>query len=251
VPVKFSSIEENIGLIQVDRQEVRNALNWQAMQDFAACIESAHQDGKLKALIITGSGATFIAGGDLKELAGFSSQEDGERLSSGITNALKRLEALPIPTIAAINGPARGGGAEIALACDLRVMAENADLGFVHVNLGLTPGWGGGQRLLHLAGYSRALYWLATGSVLNAAEALSSGLANRVTSADQALDGALELARHLAGKPPGAVRAIKRLLRAGLQMSPAAGEEIEQREFIDRWTADEHLRAVERYLDRK
>jgi len=221
------------------------------MEAFAACIEQAYTLPDLRVLIVTGSEEAFIAGGDIKELSGFPAQADGLRLSRLMGKALKRLEALPIITIAAMNGPARGGGTEIALACDLRVMANDADFGLVQITLGLTPGWGAGQRLLRLVGYSRTLEWLATGRILSAQEALSSGIANRLSPPGKALEEAQGLAQLIAGQPQHAARAVKRLLRAGLLLPPETAASTEEAEFPPLWAAEEHLRAVKRFMSRK
>ncbi|MBT3391859.1 MAG: enoyl-CoA hydratase/isomerase family protein [Chloroflexi bacterium] len=246
--VTLKRIKENIFLLEVSRPERRNALNWESMAAFAKAIEAAHAQPDLQALILTGSGSTFIAGGDLKALHNAVSEADGKRLSQMMSHALNRLEALPCPVIAAINGPARGGGAEIALTCDLRIVAENASLGFVQISLGLTPGWGGGQRLLHLVGYSRAMEILLTGRILPADELLTLGLCNRVVPEQQALDSALGLARQIAARPPEAVRAIKQLLRNGLTLPPTMAAAHEQALFPPLWASDAHHQAVEHWF---
>jgi enoyl-CoA hydratase len=251
MPVTLKVSEPGIALLQVSRPEVRNALDWQAMDDFAACVEQAAAQPGLRALIVTGSETAFIAGGDLKALAAFRSRDDGARLAAGMSAALRRLEALPYPVLAAMNGPARGGGVEIALACDLRVAATDADIGFVQITLGLTPGWGAGQRLMRLVGYPRALEWLATGRILSAAEALSAGVVNRIAGPGQALPAALDLGREIAFQPPEAVRALKRVLRGGLLLPGEAAAAAEQSEFPALWAADAHFQAVERFLNRK
>lgn len=243
--------KDGVTVLQVNRPQVRNALNWEAMQAFAACIEQADTMPGLRVLIITGSDNAFIAGGDIKELSKYPAQSDGMRLSRLMGKALNRLEALPIITIAAVNGPARGGGTEIALACDLRVMANDADFGLVQITLGLTPGWGAGQRLFRLVGYSRALEWLATGRILSAQEALVSGIANRLAPPGMALEEAHELAQTIASQPHQATRAVKRLLRAGVLFSPESAASIEEAEFPPLWASEEHVRAVERFLSRK
>ncbi len=253
MPVTLEQIEPGIGLLQVDRPEARNAMNWRDMDAFAACVEEAHRLGELGALVVSGAGQAFIAGGDLKELHNYPTTGDAERLGRTLGAALLRLEALPCPVIAALNGPARGGGAEIALACDLRVLAENASLGLVQVTLGLTPAWGASQRLLRLVGYSRALDLLTSGRVIDAAEALSLGLANRLAPAGNppqggALPAALELARSLAGQPRPAVQAIKRLLQASPFLTPEQALAAEHAEFIPLWISDDHRKAVERFL---
>ncbi len=249
--VSLSIIEPGIGLLQVNRPQVRNALDWQAMQSFASCVAEAHYAADLRALIVTGAADIFIAGGDLKALHQDTSQADGLRLARLMGGALAHMESLSCPTIAALDGPARGGGAEIALACDLRVMSESSDLGFVQITLGLTPGWGAGQRLLRLVGYSRALEWMATGHILGAQEALAHGLANRVVGRGQALEAAMELARDIAAQPAPAVQAVKRLLRLGLALPPETAAAAEQVFFPPLWAADEHLQAVDRFINRK
>jgi len=251
VSVTLQLHQPGIAILQVERPEVRNALDWAAMRAFGEQVEAAHALPGLRALILCGSAKAFVAGGDLKELANYPSRADGARLSARMSAALERLEALPCPTIAAMNGPARGGGAEISLACDLRVMAADADLGFVQASLGLTPGWGAGQRLLRLVGYSRALEWLATGRILSAEEALAHGLANRLAPGGRALEVALELAGQIAAQPIETVRAIKRLLRAGLTLPPETAQAHEGAEFPDLWAAEEHLQAVRRFLQRE
>lgn len=250
MPVTLQEIEPTIFVLSVSRPEARNALDWESMQAFKDCVEQTYRFPDLRALVVTGTQEAFIAGGDLKQLAEFPTQADGLRVTQAMTPVLEKLAALPCPTIAAMNGPARGGGAEISLACDLRVMAQDADLGWVQVTLGLTPGWGAGQRLLGLVGYGRALEWLASGRILTAQEAFASGLVNRIAPSGEALPAALELARQLAAQPAQAVRAIKRLLRAGLALQPSCAAAYEQAEFPALWAADDHLEAVRRFLNR-
>ncbi len=175
--IDFQIDSHNIGILTINRPHVHNALNWTAMQAFADAIEQAHEAAEtigrgLRALIITGAGPSFVSGGDINELQAYPTRDDGLRLATIMGNALQRLEALPCITIAAINGPARGGGAEIAVACDLRVMDEVADIGFIQVKMGISTAWGGGQRLLRAIGYSRALELLVTGRVISATDAL-------------------------------------------------------------------------------
>jgi enoyl-CoA hydratase len=250
MPVTIERIENEFALLEVNRPQVRNALDWQAMEDFSACIEQVHGMEDLRALILSGRGKSFIAGGDLKALRDHGSQADAVKLMRLMGSALNRLEALPCPTIAAINGPARGGGAEIALACDLRVMSANADIGLVQITLGLTPGWGAGRRLLHLVGYSTAMELLMTGQVLRAEEARALGLANRIVPPHAAKSGALDLAREISQMPAAAAHAVKRILRAGVMLPPGPANALERSEFPPLWAAEEHHQAVERFLKR-
>jgi enoyl-CoA hydratase/carnithine racemase len=248
MPVSLTFVEPGIACLEVNRPEVRNALDWPTMDEFAGAVRAAGQAAELRVLVITGAGPSFVAGGDLKALHSYTTAEDGRRLSELMTAALRDLERLPVPVIAAINGPARGGGAEIALACDLRVMAADADLGFVQVTLGLIPGWGGGQRLLRLVGYCRALEWLVSGRVITTTEAAQTGLINAVAEPGKALEAALELARQIYSHPPEAVTAIKRFLLAGLYEPSLAAARVEQELFPALWASPAHLQAVERFL---
>jgi len=248
--VKFQVDAQGIGVLEIDRPRVRNALNWGAMQAFGQAVEAAHQRLDLLALIITGAGRAFISGGDLSELQHYPSRSDGLRLARLMGDALKRLEALPCPTIAALNGPARGGGAEVALACDLRVFAEEADIGFVHTRLGIIPAWGGGQRLLHAVGYARAVELLVTGRVLSAREALAVGLANLVAPVGQALAAARELAQRIAQNPPAAVQAAKRVLRFSRSEADEAALENETAEFPALWDTEFRRAAVDAFLNK-
>ena len=248
--VTLTTPRPGVGLLRVSRPQVLNALSWEAMAAFGDAVEAARQ-ADLRALIVTGGGRAFIAGGDLKQLSAYPTEEDGRHMSRLMTRALQALEALPFPTIAAVNGPARGGGSEVALACDLRILATNADLGFVQMAWYVTPGWGMGQRLLRLVGYSRALEWLLTGKVLSAAEAEAHGLANRVVPEGEALSAALTLAEEIAALPPAVVRSVKEVLRAGLTLSPALAARVEHDLFPPLWAAPEHVEAVQRFASRR
>lgn len=242
---------DGIGLLSIDRPRVRNALDWDAMKSFAQAVEKAHAIPKLRALIITGTGKAFVSGGDLSELQHYPTREDGLRLATIMGDALARLEALPCPTIAAINGPARGGGAEIAIACDARAISEDADIGFVHARLGIVTAWGGGQRLLRLVGYAHALELIATGRVLSAQEAINLGLANLAVPAGRALAAARKMAHQIAANPPAAVQAAKRFLRFGLENPGEAALAAERAEFPALWDTDFRRAAVQRFLNKK
>ncbi len=248
--IEFHVNGDKIATLTVNRPEVRNALDWGAMDAFAEAVESAHQSPDLRALIVTGGGDTFVSGGDLKALSTYTKERHGLRLAVVMGKALEKLRALPCPTIAAINGPARGGGAEIAVACDQRVMAENADIGFVHARLGITTAWGGARFLLQLVGYPMAMELLTTGRVLNAQEAKEIGLVDHVTEPGAALSTAIDLARIMAQHPIEAVRAAKRLLRFAVA-SPLVAKHAERRLFAGLWDSEFRRQAVARFLNRK
>lgn len=246
--ITFTLTSNGIGQLTVDRPQVRNALNWAAMQSFAESVAQAHTSPDLRALIVTGANGAFISGGDLSELRAHPSKADGAQLARIMGDALLHLSALPCPVIAAITGPARGGGAEVAMACDLRVMDAETSLAFVQAKLGLIPGWGGGQRLLQVAGYATALDLLATGRVVSAAEAYALRLVQRVAPTGTALTVAQELAATISTNPPDAVRAVKRVLQTGLQIPTAEALAYERAEFPALWASEFRQAAVEKFL---
>jgi enoyl-CoA hydratase/carnithine racemase len=153
----------------------------------------------------------------------------------------------PCPTIAAINGHARGGGAEVAMACDLRVIAADATLGFVHTRLGIITAWGGGQRLLRLLGYSRALELLTTGRIVGASEALALGLVNAIAPEDRTVETARALAEQIATNPIDCIQATKRFLRAGLTEPEPVAFAVERAEFPALWDTEFRRNAVQKF----
>jgi enoyl-CoA hydratase len=247
--INFNIDSSGVATLTVDRPEVRNGLDWAAMRAFADAIEKAAKSVDLRALIVTGGGQTFVSGGDLKALANYPKRSDGLRLAVIMGKALEKLRHLHCPTIAAINGPARGGGAEIAVACDQRVIAEDADIGFVHARLGITTAWGGARYLLQLVGYPMALELLTTGRVLKASEAKELGLVDHIATAGNALQTARDMAAQMAQHPVEAVRAAKRLLRFAVAY-PSVAKHAERRLFSSLWDSEYRRQAVAKFLNR-
>jgi enoyl-CoA hydratase len=240
---------DQIATLTINRPSVRNALDWPTMELFAQTIEVIASD-EPRVLILTGAGGAFCAGGDLSDLHPHSTEEDGQRLSTLMGEALNSLERLPFPTIAAIEGAAVGGGAEIAFACDLRIMAEDAHMQMAQIRLGVMPGWGGGLRLLRLAGYSQAYYWLVTGKRIDAQQALFGGLANELAPVTQAYAQAQALATELAQFNPDALRAIKTALLAGLDQPTDEAQALERSLFPRLWASQAHHQAAEALIKR-
>lgn len=245
--------EENrgVGVLRVNRPEARNALNWEAQQGFVRAVTAAAESRSLRALILTGTGPTFVAGGDLKELAAELTPEAGVRLNRIMSEALTQLTQLPLPVIAAINGDAAGGGCEIIAACDLRIAAEEAQLRWVQVRMGLTTGWGGTARLVRLVGASRAMALLLTGESISAAEAYRIGLVHRLAPAGQpVLPAAVAWAERLAALPRDALAATKELVRlAAISAEDAASAEPEL--FAALWGGPSHREAVAAFLEKR
>jgi enoyl-CoA hydratase len=226
--VKSEDRDGGIRVLTVSRPEKLNALNAAVVADLAAAIGAAESDGNLRCLILTGAGEkAFIAGADIGELAKLSPLEGREHARHGQA-VLDRISALPVPTIAAINGFAYGGGLELAMACTLRVASENARMGLPETSLGILPGYGGTQRLARIVGPARALELVLTAEKgLTAAEAERIGLVNKLFPAGQALEGALGIAKKIAANGPVACRYAMEAIRRGMEMPLAEGQLLE------------------------
>jgi len=230
VTVKGLRVEtaEGIRVLTVDRPEKLNALNSEVLAALDRALEDCEKDRELRSVIVTGAGEkAFIAGADIEELARLTPIEGREHARRGQA-LLDRLASLPVPTIAAINGYAYGGGLELAMACALRVASENAKMGLPETSLGILPGYGGTQRLSRLVGRARAFELILTSEKgLTAAEAERIGLVNRVVPSGQALAGAKDLARRIAANGPAACRYAMEAIRGGLDMPLAEGQLLE------------------------
>jgi enoyl-CoA hydratase len=248
--------DSKIAIITFNRPHARNALDLAAMRQFANIVQRLMDQcaelNDLRCVILTGAGeVAFCSGGDLVELSQHPTETDAVNFITLMGDALLALERLPVPVIAAINGYALGGGSEIAVACDLRIVDQSARMGFVQINLALIPGWGAGQRLLRLVGYAKALDILLRGQSMSSDTLLELGLVNQVVDNGQALAAALEYARHIAAQPSDVVRAIKALLQAGLHQPYEAAQQTERDLFPALWAAEPHLDAVRRFVERK
>jgi enoyl-CoA hydratase/carnithine racemase len=242
---------DGVTVLTFNRPGTRNALDLETMRRFADAMAVLEDDLELRVVIVTGAGdEAFCSGGDLIELSDYPSAEDARMMISLMGDALLRLERLPVPVIAAINGYALGGGSEVAMACDLRIADDTARMAFIQIRMGLTPGWGAGQRLLRLVGYARAMELLLRGTIMQGAELLAAGLANQVVEAGAALPHALHFAEQIAAAPPDVVRGIKGLLQAGLNQPYEAALQTERDIFPSLWAAEAHLQAVEQFLRR-
>jgi enoyl-CoA hydratase len=224
-----------------------NAISRAVATGMLAALTAAEADPTCRALVLTGSGDRyFSAGVDLTEFpASISDQPDG---GGEVT---RRLEASRLAVVAAVNGMALGGGCELALACDLRVCAENARLGQPEVGLGIMPGWGGTQRLPRLVGRGPALEMLLTGQPIDAARALEWGLVTRVVPRGEAARAGLDLANLIGTHAPLAVAAIKRAVHRGLDGSLDAGLRHERQEFARLLATEDAREGLDAFLERR
>ena len=207
----FETVDQ-IGVVKVDRPSALNALNQEVVTELDELLETIRSDDKIAALII-GSGDHFAAGADIKGMADLNAEKAKELSYSSTFNKLANLE---IPTIAAIEGFALGGGLELALACDFRIASKTAKMGFPEINLGIMPGAGGTVRGARLIGESRLRELIFFGDIIDADQAEKIGLVNKTTEPDALTNTALSWAVKLCGKPPIALKAAKAAIRAGL-----------------------------------
>ena len=221
--------EESFAVITLNRPPA-NAISEQLVRELNDAVDSFAEDEGVRSVIITGAGdKIFCAGADLG--SAFSGGNVDMFMKVGLA-MLRKIERLPKPVIAAINGHALGGGCEIAMACHLRLMKEGARMGQTESNLGIIPGFGGTQRMSRLIGRAKALEFMILGTQIPAAECLALGLVNRVSKEGQTLDDAKALARQIAKRPPIATRLIIETVDDGLEAPIDQALEIETRAFM-------------------
>ena len=222
-------VEDGVGTIRLDRPKM-NALNVQVQEEIRAAAAEATSRSDVKAVIVYGGERVFAAGADIKEMQTMSYTDMVER-SAPLTSSITSVARIPKPVIAAITGYALGGGCELALACDFRVVADDARLGQPEILLGIIPGAGGTQRLSRLVGASRAKEIIFSGRFVDAQEALAIGLADKVVPAADVYTAAREWASSFVGAASYAVRAAKEAIDRGLEVDLESGLEIERMLF--------------------
>lgn len=224
--------EAGAAVITMDRPSVRNALSMEMYHELSAAVERAAGDDGVRSVIVTGAGdRAFSAGADLDELTERSHLTEVGPLSAIRRQTTARLETMPKPTIAAMNGHAIGGGLELAVACTFRLLVPRGKVGFGEINLGIIPGNGGTQRTVRLIGLARTLELVLTGEPVDAAEAERIGLVHRVVPPEELMAEALALATRLASKSPLAIAAAKDAVLTAGDVSLAAGLALENKWF--------------------
>jgi enoyl-CoA hydratase/carnithine racemase len=243
--VKFTT-DGNVGIIRLDRPPV-NALGRELVADIADAVgEAGHPS--LRAIVITG-GAHFSVGADIKEFGAVFNREDEDELAADLGLVASRFEQLDKPTIAAVTGSALGGGLELAMAADFRYLAEDARVGQPEIKLGLIPGAGGTQRLTRIVGWQRAKELVLSGRMVDAAEALAIGLADKVLPAGEVVESATADAGSWAEGPTRAVGAAKRALLAGFGLE--AGLDAELAEFRSLFDSDDAREGVQAFIEKR
>jgi enoyl-CoA hydratase len=232
--LRSEHLDDQIAQVTLARPHAKNALSFALLDELATVFDTLSNDASVHVILLAHEGNVFCAGGDLAELEHKMATEDGEALHEAGVRALSAIRNAPKPVIAVLSGPAIGGGAELALACDFRIMSEAASLEFRHVRLGATTAWGSAPLLVRALGTARASDILMRGRVLSALACVSLGLAELAESATEA---ARVLAIELSRLPHGAMAATKQ----NVQIASSAQE---RENFVRTWSSDEHKRAV-------
>lgn len=249
--VQFQLIENNIALITLDRPEAANAFSLQLLDDLTSVVNHVNQQKDIRATIITASGEkAFCAGADLKERAGMTDEEVVQTVHK-IGKAVHAVENIKCPVICAINGVAFGGGLELALACDLRLAAEHAKFGLTETSLGIIPGAGGTQRLPRLIGLGKAKEMIYAAKRVNAADAYTIGLVERVSSSQNLLDEALDLARSIASNAPVALRQAKQAINKGYDVDLETGLQIESMSYQVTIPTEDRLEGLKAFKEKR
>ncbi len=239
-----------VGIVTINRPEALNALNSAVLDDLAAAFDGIDQD-TVRAVTLTGAGEkSFVAGADIAEMSKLTKAE-GEAFGKKGNDIFRKIETFPLPVIAAVNGFALGGGCELSMSCDFRIAAENAVFGQPEVGLGITPGFGGTQRLARLVGAGMAKQMIYTARNIKADEALRIGLVNSVVPQEELLATAEKLAGQIAVNAPIAVRNCKKAINDGLQVDIDQAIVIEEKLFGDCFETHDQQEGMGAFLEKR
>jgi len=250
--VNFINYEQDgmVGIITINRPEALNALNSAVLDELNGCLDGIDTN-VVRAIVLTGAGnKSFVAGADIGEMSKLSPAE-GEAFGKKGNDVFRKIETFPIPVIAAVNGFALGGGCEIAMSCDIRICSDNAMFGQPEVGLGITPGFGGTQRLARLVGAGMAKQLIYTARNIKADEALRIGLVNAVYPQEELLGVAKKMAGNIAQNAPIAVRACKKAINDGLDAKMDDAIVIEEKLFGSCFATHDQVEGMSAFLEKR
>lgn len=239
-----------VGIVTINRPKALNALNSEVLDDLSSVFDSIDLE-TVRCVVLTGAGdKSFVAGADIGEMSTLTKAE-GEAFGKKGNDVFRKIETFPLPVIAAINGFALGGGNELAMSCDFRICSENAVFGQPEVGLGITPGFGGTQRLARLVGAGYAKYMIYTARNIKADEAYRIGLVNQVVPAEELMATAEKLASIIAGNAPIAVRNCKKAVNDGLEVNMDDALVVEEKLFGDCFQSWDQQEGMANFLRKK
>ena len=238
-----------ISIITINRPKALNALNSKVLEELDKTLDSI-DTSKIRAIIITGEGEkSFVAGADIAEMSSLSKKQAQEFSKKG-NDVFRKIETFPIPVIAAVNGFALGGGCEISMSCDIRICSDNAIFGQPEVGLGITPGFGGTQRLARLVGMGMAKQMIYTGQNIKAQEALRIGLVNAVYPQKELLNEAKKLAKIISQNGPNAIKNSKKAINEGIEVEMGEAITIEEKLFGECFETSEQIEGMKNFLNK-
>jgi len=242
--------QDGVGILTMNRPKALNALNTETLGELSVLLDEIAKDESVKVVIITGAERSFVAGADITEMLHFTSAQGREfgRLGQSVFN---KIEKMPKPVIAAINGFALGGGCELSMSCDIRIASEKAKFGQPEVGLGILPGFAGTQRLPRLVGRGKAKEILFTGEVFDAKEALSIGLVEKVVPPEELMEAAMTMAKKIMKNAPYAVRLCKDAVNTGLDVDLDAGQEYEATLFGVTCATDDKKEGMSAFVEKR
>jgi enoyl-CoA hydratase len=244
-------IQNGVLVVTINRPDKLNALNKQTIEELHETLVEAENQSEIRAIILTGSGQkAFVAGADIAEFANFSIEQGKQMSSIGHFKIFNFIENYSKPVIAAVNGFALGGGLELAMACHIRVVSDNAKMGLPEVSLGVIPGYGGTQRLAQLVGKGKAFEMIVTADMINAQDAYKWGLANYVTTQEELLNKCFEITGKLASKSPTAIKTAIKVINAGYN-TKLNGFEVEIEEFGKSFGTKDFKEGVGAFLEKR
>ena len=238
-----------VGIVTISREKALNALNSTVLEELDATFDAINLD-EVRCVILTGAGAkSFVAGADIGEMSSLTKAE-GEAFGKKGNDVFLKIENFPVPVICAINGFALGGGCEIAMSCDIRICSDNAVFGQPEVGLGITPGFGGTQRLARLVGPGMAKQMIYTARNIKADEAYRIGLVNAIYTQEELLPAAEKMAAGIAKNAPIAVRNCKKAINEGLDLAMDKAVELEEKLFGDCFETEDQKYGMAFFLDK-
>jgi enoyl-CoA hydratase len=244
-------IRERVAALTINRPGARNAIGLATIDELNLALDRVVQSDA-EVVLLSGAGdRAFVSGGDLKELGKIRDYAGITSMAVRMRRLLDRIATLEVPVIACLNGHALGGGAEVAVAADMRVAADDVEIGFTQVTLGIMPAWGGAERLAEIVGRSRALRLLVGGVRLKALEAAEIGLLDLVVPRSELLQASADLAARFTAAAPGVVKGIKAVVAAAKPSSHPNLEAVAVDHFGRSWIADAHWAAVDRAMGSK
>lgn len=242
--------KENIGIISINRPDAMNSLNTELLMELDLMIDEITRDEDVYVVILTGKGKAFVAGADIGEMKNKTVLEAKKFASLGM-GLFRKIESMDRVVIAAVNGFALGGGCELAMACDIRIASEKAKFGQPEVGLGISPGFGGTQRLPRLVGEGIAKELIFTGDAIRADEAYRIGLVNKLVAPDLLMDTAIEMAEKISSKAQIAIRNSKESINRGMQTDIDTAMSIEENLFASCFSTEDQKEGMKAFLEKR